>query len=118
MASSAITESMVATISPKQLVDVLSNPNAHLIDVRDHHEWDDGHLDGSISVPLDEFRANPEHTAPLDAVLVFVCAKGQRSLTAAKLADRLGYAAVYNVDGGTTACARAGLQLVATRVAA
>ena len=41
-----------------------------------------------------------------------------RSLTAAKLAERLGYLAVYNVDGGTSACARAGFPLVAARAAA
>lgn len=109
---------MVATISPMQLVSVLSKPNAHLIDVREHHEWDSGHLDGSRSLPLDELRADPERELPRDAVLVFVCAKGSRSLTAAKLADRLGYAAVYSVEGGTAACARAGLALVAARAAA
>jgi rhodanese-related sulfurtransferase len=101
-----------------QLVSVLSKPNAHLIDVREHHEWDSGHLDGSRSLPLDELRADPERELPRDAVLVFVCAKGSRSLTAAKLADRLGYAAVYSVEGGTAACARAGLALVAARAAA
>jgi len=111
---------MVANISPKQLVDVLSNPNAHLIDVRDHREWDSGHLDGARSVPLDELRANPDRELPQDAVLVFICAKGSRSLTAAKLAERLGYASIYNVEGGTAACARAGFPLVtvAARAAA
>jgi len=109
---------MVACISPQQLVEVLSRPNAHLIDVREPHEFDSGHLDGSRSVPLDQLRANPERELPQNAVLVFVCAKGVRSLTAAKLAERLGYLAVYNVDGGTSACARAGFPLVAARAAA
>lgn len=47
-----------------------------------------------------------------------ICAKGSRSLTAAKLAERLGYETIYNVDGGTAACARAGFLLVAARTAA
>jgi len=110
---------MVANISPKQLVEVLSNPNAHLIDVRDHREWDSGHLDGALSVPLDALRADPDRELPQNAVLVFICAKGTRSLTAAKLVERLGYASIYNVEGGTAACARAGFPLVsATRAAA
>ena len=118
MTVSAITEHMVATISPQQLADVLSQPNAHLIDVRDHDEWDSGHLDGALSVPLDQLRADPDRELPQGATLVFICAKGTRSLTAAKLVDRLGYGSVYNVEGGTAACARAGVPLVASRAAA
>jgi rhodanese-related sulfurtransferase len=108
----------VVNISPEQLADVLSKPNAHLIDVRDPAEWDSGHLDGSQSVPLEQFRADPEHQFSRDATLVFICAKGNRSLAAAKLAERLGYESVYNVSGGTAACARVGFQLVTARVAA
>jgi rhodanese-related sulfurtransferase len=109
---------MVATVSPEQLADLLSNPSAHLIDVRDHHEWASGHIEGSRSVPLDQLRADPERELPPQAVLIFICAKGARSLTAAKLAERFGYETIYNVDGGTAACARAGLSLVAERAAA
>jgi rhodanese-related sulfurtransferase len=104
---------MVATVSPEHLADLLSNPNAQLIDVRDHDEWASGHVEGSRSVPLEQLRADPERELPAQAILVFICAKGARSLTAAKLAERLGYETVYNVDGGTAACARAGLSLAA-----
>jgi rhodanese-related sulfurtransferase len=109
---------MVATVSPQQLAELLSNPSAHLIDVRDHNEWASGHIEGARSVPLDQLREDPERELPHQAVLIFICAKGARSLTAAKLAERFGYETIYNVDGGTTACARAGLSLVAERAAA
>jgi rhodanese-related sulfurtransferase len=109
---------VVATISPSQLPALLSIPNAFLIDVRDSDEWASGHLDGARSVPLDQLRADPDHELPPDATLVFICAKGARSLTAAKLAERLGHQTVYSVDGGTAACARAGLPLVSFRAAA
>jgi rhodanese-related sulfurtransferase len=109
---------MVATVSPQQLAELLSNPNAHLIDVRDHHEWTGGHVEGSRSVPLDQLRADPERELPAKAILIFICAKGTRSLQAAKLAERFGYETIYNVDGGTAACARAGLSVVAERAAA
>ena len=109
---------MVSTISPLQLADLLVNPSAHLIDVRDHHEWASGHLEGSQSIPLDQLREDPERELPRDAVLIFLCARGARSLTAAKLAERFGFETIYNVDGGIAACARAGLALVAERVAA
>ena len=60
----------------------------------------------------------PERELPADAVLIFVCAKGQRSLTAAKLAERFGFATIYSVAGGTKAWAQAGYPLVAERAAA
>ena len=109
---------MVAHISPTQLAELLAHPAAQLIDVRDHHEWAAGHIDGARSVPLDQLRADPERELVADAPVIFICAKGARSLTAAKLAERLGFATVYNVDGGTTAWARAGLPLVSERAAA
>ena len=110
--------SMVATVSPTQLSELLALPNAYLIDVRDSDEWAGGHIDGARSLPLDQLRADPEHELPAESVLIFVCAKGQRSLTAAKLAERFGFATIYNVAGGTSAWARAGYPLVAERAAA
>ena len=109
---------MVATVSPQQLADLLSNPNAHLIDVRDHNEWAGGHIEGARSVPLEQLREDPDRELSREGVLIFICAKGSRSLTAAKLAERLGYETIYNVDGGTAAWARAGFPLVAERAAA
>jgi rhodanese-related sulfurtransferase len=109
---------MLSTVPPQELIRLLADPHAQLIDVRDHEEWVAGHVEGARSVPLEQFRANPDLELSPQAVLIFICAKGSRSLTAAKLAERLGYETVYNVDGGTAACARAGFPLVIERVAA
>ena len=75
-------------------------------------------MNGARSVPLEQLRADPGLELPPQSVLIFICAKGSRSLTAAKLAERLGYEMVYNVDGGTAAWARAGFPLVTERAAA
>jgi rhodanese-related sulfurtransferase len=109
---------MVAHISPRQLGELLANSAAQLIDVRDHHEWAGGHIDGSRSVPLEQLRADPERELVASAPVIFICAKGARSLTAAKLAERLGYQTVYNVEGGMAAWSRAGLPLASERAAA
>ena len=50
--------------------------------------------------------------------LLFVCQRGVRSLNAAKLAERLGYEKIYNLEGGTDAWARAGLPIAADQHAA
>lgn len=111
---------MVDTLTPADLADLLANDGLDLVDVRDHHEWVAGHIAGTRSLPLDELRADPDTALPnKDATLVFVCAKGVRSMTAAKLAERLGYTKIYNLDGGTNGWIRAGMPTVTEqRVAA
>ena len=50
---------------------------------------------------------------------VFICAKGVRSMQAAKLAERFGYTELYNLEGGTKEWARLGLPIATdARVAA
>ena len=62
-------------------------------------------------MPLEELRANPESALKRDSIL-FVCAKGMRSMTAAKLAERLGFSKLFSLDGGTNAWKSAGLPIV------
>jgi rhodanese-related sulfurtransferase len=44
--------------------------------------------------------------------IIFVCAAGVRSQTAARLAEALGLRDLYNLTGGTRAWTSAGLELV------
>jgi rhodanese-related sulfurtransferase len=111
MTASVITEGMVETLAPHDAADIISRQDVDVIDVRDEHEWARGHIPGARLVPLDQLRADPERALG-SRPIVFVCAKGVRSLTAAKLAERLGHTGLYNLEGGTTAWAKAGLPLV------
>lgn len=113
MTVSAITDTiMVETLNAAQAAQLIAAHSVDVVDVRDDVEWHTGHIPGARLVPLDRLRAEPEQLGPTSAAIVFVCAKGVRSLTAAKLAERLGYAKVYNLDGGTKAWERAGFELV------
>src|SRR5438445_11894633 len=111
---------MVESLTPRDAAELLANPGVDLVDVRDEREWAAGHIPGARLIPLETLRADPDAVLARDHAIVFVCAKGVRSLAAAKLAERLGHARVYSVDGGTREWARAGLPLVAeqTSVAA
>jgi rhodanese-related sulfurtransferase len=104
---------MVATLKPADALSLLANPAVQLVDVRDAAETASGFIiEGAHLIPLDKLRADPDAALPnRDALIVFVCAKGIRSMTAAKLAERLGYANIYNVDGGLAAWTKAGLPL-------
>jgi rhodanese-related sulfurtransferase len=110
---------MVQTINAAELADLLSRSTVDVVDVRDHHEWNAGHIAGSRVIPLETLRADPDVHLVHGAIIVFICAKGVRSLAAAKLAERFGYEHVYNLEGGSKEWARAGMPLVVEeRVAA
>jgi rhodanese-related sulfurtransferase len=104
---------MVETLKPEAAAQLLSSsPSIDVIDVRDEREWCTGHLPNARLVPLETFRADPEKAVARDHAVLFVCAKGVRSLSAAKLAERLGYQRIYSLDGGTKEWAKAGLPLI------
>ncbi len=102
---------MVETITPQKAREIIAAGEVDVIDVRDVDEWTAGHIAEARPVPLDELRANPDAALKRDSIL-FVCAKGMRSMTAAKLAERLGFNKLFSLDGGTAAWSRAGLPLV------
>jgi rhodanese-related sulfurtransferase len=109
-ASSIILENMVKPLTPKQASERIAQGSVEVIDVRDPHEWIDGHVPTARLVPLAELRQNPRAALPRDGV-IFVCAAGVRSETAARLAAQQGLKEVYNLTGGTRAWIKAGLPL-------
>jgi len=103
---------MVANISPLEARDIIASGQVDVVDVRDADEWTAGHIAEARLVPLEELRADPERALRRRASILFVCGKGMRSLTAAKLAERLGFSQLYSLEGGTAGWVRAGLPLV------
>ena len=101
---------MVKPLSPKQAEELIAQGGVEVIDVREPHEWIDGHVPHARLVPLAELRRNPKAALTHDGV-IFVCAAGVRSETAARLAAQQGFKAVYNLTGGTRAWVKAGLAL-------
>jgi len=109
---------MVETLSTAAAADYFSSHDVDLVDVRDEREFHAGHVPGARNIPLETLRADPDKFLSHDKTIVFVCAKGVRSLTAAKLAERLGYEHVCNLDGGTSAWVKAGLSLASESMSA
>jgi rhodanese-related sulfurtransferase len=85
--------------------------NAYILDVREHDEWDAGHIDASTHIPLGELMSRVNEV-PTDRQVVVTCRVGGRSARAAAYLRQLGRDAV-NLDGGVLAWTRAGRPLVA-----
>jgi rhodanese-related sulfurtransferase/transcriptional regulator with XRE-family HTH domain len=102
---------MVRAIGPSEAQALLSKGSVDVIDVREPHEWATGHLPGARLVPLDTLRGNWS-AANVRSPVLFVCAKGGRSMTAAEFAVTQGVNEVYSLDGGTSGWLAAALPMV------
>ncbi|MCM2333400.1 MAG: rhodanese-like domain-containing protein [Anaeromyxobacteraceae bacterium] len=102
---------MIRTLAPREAVALIEEGKLDVVDVRGPAEWSSGHLPRARSVPLDQLTADPRSVLPRDGV-IFVCARGVRSLKAAQAAEAAGLTELYNVEGGTLAWSAAGLDLV------
>ena len=81
-----------------------------LLDVREDQEWQAGHIDGSVHVPMNLLPNRLGYEpAPFtaDLQIVVVCKMGGRSAYVAAWLNDNGYDAV-NLDGGMLAWATAG----------
>jgi rhodanese-related sulfurtransferase len=107
---------MVTSISPQQAQALIASSQVDIVDVREPGEWSTGHLPGARLVPLAELRSNPKKALLRDGAIfvgvIFVCAAGVRSQTAARIADQVGISALYSLTGGTRSWVNAGLPLV------
>jgi rhodanese-related sulfurtransferase len=102
---------VINSLSPQQAQALISSGECDVVDVREPREWSRGHVPGARSVSFDRIRKSPKSALPRDGV-IFVCAAGVRSQAAAKVAEELGLAKVYNLSGGTRSWVSAGLPLV------
>jgi rhodanese-related sulfurtransferase len=84
-----------------------------ILDVREPYEWEAGHVEGSVHLPLAQVMAGrtEDDVAPDRPVLV-ICRSGNRSELAALMLQARGFDA-ENVEGGLEDWAREGLPLVA-----
>lgn len=100
----------VRNITVPELAEKLQQGGVRLVDVRTDAEVARGMIPEGVSLPL---HLLPMRMGELDkaAATVFYCQMGGRSAQAAAFADANGFAEVYNLQGGITAWAHAGMPL-------
>ena len=83
---------------------------AHVVDVREPHEYAAGHVPGAAMIPMG-FVHTRMRDLPRSEPVYVICASGNRSRTAASWMDSAGITAV-SVAGGTSAWQSTGPPLV------
>ena len=92
----------------RRLADARIEPGPLLVDVREADEFAQLRAEGAVLLPISTFVENWRRL-PADREILFICATGNRSWSAADYLIRNGRPDVANVEGGTVAWARAGL---------
>jgi rhodanese-related sulfurtransferase len=99
---SGLPEGFGAVKAPDFNTELAGGATVFLLDVRTQAEWDaDGHIEGSVLVPVTELPANLDKL-PADkaAPLVVLCKSGHRGGMAQMYLQSLGYTNIRNLNGG------------------
>ncbi len=77
-----------------------------IIDSRTKEEYEFGHIEGAINIPVDEIRMRLNEI-PKNKKIIVYCAVGLRGYIASRILMQYGYTDVYNLSGGyrTYSCA-------------
>jgi len=78
-----------------------SSKDIILLDVRTEAEYNQGHIPGSILIPVDELKNRAlNELKDKNAAIIVYCRSGARSANASGILASLGYTNVYNMIGG------------------
>ena len=86
---------------------LMTSDDVAVIDVREPHEYDAGHVPNAKLIPVAKVFARKDEL-PRDKDVIFVCGVGQRSALACEMAAAAGLTRLFNLEGGTEAWIKAG----------
>jgi len=98
------------TVSVTEAAELFS-AGSFLLDVREQSEWDAGHIEGAVLIPLDQL-ATRMSEVPKDKTVLVICRSGNRSAQARDQLRNAGYIQVTSIDGGMNAWIQAGYPVV------
>ena len=99
----------VPSASPQEARDLLGD-GALLIDIRESWETREGTVPGALLIERGMLELDiPEQVSDVERPLILMCAGGDRSALSARSLSDMGYARVFNLEGGYNAWRSAGL---------
>lgn len=100
----------IKLLSPNEAVLLVNRENGVLVDVCEPNEYREGHIPRAVNLPLSQLK---EHLGELEKYkqrpIVLSCRSGNRSIKAAIMLKRQGFAKVYSLAGGLLAWQRENL---------
>jgi len=103
----------IEMISPEEAEAIMESEAAVVVDVRSKKQFETGHLEGAINIPLDsknlqKIIAELNHKEP---VLVY-CDGGLESAQCAKILEDKGFIKIFDLDGGLSKWKASGKEIV------
>ena len=99
-------------IGTLELTRLLNDRKALLLDVRETKDYEGGRLPNAVHVPISQLSSRSgELAGMMDRPVVAYCARGQRSMLAARALAKLGFKEIHSLRGGINAWRQAGLPL-------
>ena len=110
-------EKKLVDITPKQAYDLImcnmGNPDFIILDIRTPNEYSSGHIERAelLDFYSDSFQQELDELEKTRAYLIY-CRSGNRTGTAMKMMQSLGFTEVYNMLGGIGRWAREGYPVI------
>lgn len=101
----------IKTLTPQDAHRMAKDGQVLLVDVREAHEYAQGHAPGAVNAPLSSLQ-NTATAIPQDKPVVFYCLVGSRSARAVEICHQMGLPHDSHMGGGIGAWRMHGLPVV------
>ena len=97
----SVSENSYQQITQEAAKEMMDTQEVVILDVREQHEYDSGHIPGAVLLPVGAITADTAAAVidELDAVVLVYCRSGNRSKTASQALSDLGYTNVHEFGG-------------------
>ena len=91
-------------ITQEKAKEMMDTQEVLILDVREQHEYDSGHIPGAVLLPVGTITKDTaaDMIDDLDTVVLVYCRSGNRSKTASQTLVDLGYTNIYEFGGINT----------------
>jgi len=94
----------IDVVTTRNMITDSSYPNLIILDVRTQSEYDKGHIENAILIPVTDLKSRIVELLQFkDTEIVVYCRIGARSSEATNILDSNNFTKVYNVLGGIKA---------------
>ena len=83
----------------KRINEILEKEEVTVVDVRNTWEYEEGHVNNALNIPLNEIPARIDEFRRLNGPVILYCRSGNRSGAAVHLLKLAGITDVYNGGG-------------------